>query len=156
MDPALALPSYRVFRGSLIALLIGSIFAVWLLVLPPSGTDADGPPSSIAAVLPTSADAEPSATSTPTTATPSPTPPPTATPTEEPPATPTPTETPTSTPTPEFDEYTVVAGDSLFAIAATFLPAGQTLETFSEEIQAVNNITDPAQIRIGDVLRIPR
>ena len=34
MDPASALPSYRVYRGSLIALLIGSIFAVWLLVRP--------------------------------------------------------------------------------------------------------------------------
>ena len=34
MDPALALPSYRVYRGSLLALLVGSIVAVWLLVLP--------------------------------------------------------------------------------------------------------------------------
>ena len=30
----LAVPSYRVFRGSLLALLVGSIVAVWLLVLP--------------------------------------------------------------------------------------------------------------------------
>ncbi|MDA0256352.1 MAG: hypothetical protein O3C25_01225, partial [Chloroflexi bacterium] len=65
MDPNLALPSYRVYRGSLLALLVGSVFAVWLLVLPPDGADSDGPPASLAWLLP-SATPSPTATLEPT------------------------------------------------------------------------------------------
>src|SRR5438132_11287639 len=55
MDPTSALPSYRVYRGSLLALLIGSVFAVWLLVRPGGAADQDGPPAAVAAVLPSAA-----------------------------------------------------------------------------------------------------
>src|SRR6476619_1644140 len=53
MDPFNALPSSRVYRGSLIALLIGTVFAVWLLVRP-GDTNAGVPPAGLVAVLPSS------------------------------------------------------------------------------------------------------
>ncbi len=97
MDPALALPSYRVYRGSLLALLVGSVFAVWLLVRPPDGADLDAaereqPPPRISASPVAVAPSAPPPTSTPVTGGGA-----VATPT----ATATPTTTPTATPTPE-------------------------------------------------------
>lgn len=158
MDPALALPSYRVYRGSLLALLVGSIVAVWLLVLPPAGADQDGPPDSIARLV-TTASPTPSPTAIATassTGTPSPTSTAdgTGTPgaTEEPTATPTPT--PTATPS-EQTTYTVQAGDTLFAIAANLAQPGTDSAAFAQEIAAVNGITDAASLSIGQVLIIP-
>lgn len=170
MDPGLALPSYRVYRGSLAALLIGSVFAIWLLVLPQAGADRDSPPSSLAGVLPTraagaatpgsTATPSPTATTAPATATPAGTPVPT---TEPPAATATATATPTPTPTPtptvsptEPVAYTVQPGDTLYGIAARFLPAGRDLDQFTKEIQTLNQITDPGSLGIGSVIQIPR
>jgi LysM repeat protein len=58
-----------------------------------------------------------------------------------------PTVTPVPTPTPQLT-YTVVAGDSLALIAARF---GTTVQ----ELQAVNDIEDPNEIGVGQVLVIP-
>src|SRR5688572_27840481 len=135
LDPVLALPSYRVYRGSLLTLLIGTIFAVWLLVKPPS-TDADSPlPPSISGALRTpvaTAEASPEATpqgaAAPAVAAAGP--PPAAT------ASATPSATPTAI------EYRVVSGDSLTSIAAQYLPTGKTLADFMDEIQRLNGITN--------------
>ena len=151
MDPVLAVPSYRGFRGSLIALLVGSVVAVWLLVLPPSVGDRDQTPSLLSGVVPTAtapratgtAAASPTAGASGTgTAGGSPTaggasPSPTAT------ASPTPSATPTAT------TYTVKSGDTLSGIADQF---GLT----PEAIQRANNITSPSGLQIGQVLTIPR
>ncbi len=119
MDPALATPSPRVYRGALIVLVAASILALWLLLWPAgSGDEGQGATSperpSQSAVLPTTAptpsptppptpatDATPTATPSPA-ATPSPTAAPTAapSPTTTPTASPTPTATPTATPSP--------------------------------------------------------
>ncbi|MDA0364671.1 MAG: LysM domain-containing protein [Chloroflexi bacterium] len=157
MDPALALPSYRVYRGSLAALLIGSIFAIWLLVLPQAGADRDAPPSSLAGVLPTrsvgtattSPTATPTATADPAgSASPSVTAPAaTATP-----APPTPTATASAS---ETTAYTIQPGDTLYAIAERFLPAGRDLDRFMTEIQTLNQITDPGSLLVGDVVQVP-
>ncbi len=152
LDPALAMPSPRVYRGSLLALLLGSVFAVWLLVLPPVGADRDQPPASIEGIV---SGPGPTATTTPeptTTATPTPTPTATSTPTPTPTATPeaTATEAPTETTT-----YTVQSGDTMFAIAELFLPAGKDLNEFADEIAAANGIDDITQIQVGQVLDIP-
>lgn len=78
----------------------------------------------------------------------------TAAPTGAPTAAPstTPTEPPTATPqpsvTPRPRTYKVRAGDTLTAIAARF---GTTVA----EIAALNNITNPSLIRVGQVLNIP-
>lgn len=169
MDPASAVPSYRVFRGSLAALLIGSIVAVWLLVLPPARADQDGPPSSIANLVQTGtpraassatstpgpSDGTPAASTTPgasatPTRTPSPTP--TATPSPTPTATPTPAATPISR---DATTYTVAAGDTLSSIAQRFTPAGGNAQEVADAIAKANNITDPRSIQIGQKLNIP-
>jgi nucleoid-associated protein YgaU len=152
MDPALALPSYRVYRGSIGALLIGSIVAVWLLVLPPAGADQDGPLAALAGVVQTAtvtatpeATAEASATVTPGE---------TGTPT----ATSTPSATPTSTPTPESDTvtYIVQSGDTLFSIAAQYETDGPAIDALASAIAQANGITNPQNIQVGQELVIPR
>jgi LysM repeat protein len=78
----------------------------------------------------------------------------TAAPTGAPTAAPstTPTERPTATPQPSAIPrpltYKVRSGDTLTAIAARF---GTTVA----EIAALNNITNPSLIRVGQVLNIP-
>ena len=148
MDPALALPSYRVYRGSLVTLLVGSVVAVWLLVLPPAGADQDGPPGSIAGLV---------NTPTPMAPTPEPTEVPIETATPEPTPTPEPTETPVPTPdpTPEQQTYVVQAGDTMFGIAEQFAPPGADVTTFAQRIAEANGITNPSNIAIGDELVIP-
>ncbi|MBM4411548.1 MAG: LysM peptidoglycan-binding domain-containing protein [Chloroflexi bacterium] len=165
MDPASAVPSYRVFRGSLAALLIGSIVAVWLLVLPPARADQDGPPSSIANLVQTGTprpSATPQATAAPgePTATPSPSPSATATRTPSPTPTATATPAPTATPTPtvvpgQATTYTVQSGDNLLAIAQRFTPAGGDVQATADAISKANSITDPRLIQIGQKLNIP-
>ena len=152
-DPVLAVPSYRVFRGSLLALLVGSVVAVWLLVLPPGGTDQDGPPSSLQGVLQTatpraSASASAPASATPT-ASPSPSQTPSATPAPTATATPAPTPAPTAAPAPTPTTYTVQPGDNLIGIAQRF---GVT----PDALQRANSISNPSNIQPGQVLTIPR
>lgn len=150
MDPALALPSYRVYRGSIGALLIGSIVAVWLLVLPPAGADQDGPPPAIAGIVQTS-------TATPTeepTGTPEATP--TGTPDATPTSTATETATPTATPTSTATTYVVQAGDTLFSIAANYTDDPAAIDALAGEIAAANGITNPNAIQLGQELIIPR
>ncbi len=152
LDPMLALPSYRVYRGSLITLLVGTVFAVWLLVKPLGAGDADGPvPASISNVLGTAA---PTDTPTPRGSTASSAPGgPSGPAAGAPPAGTTP---PVSVATPAATTHTVVPGDTLVGIASQYLPAGKTVADFAIEIQAANGIQDAATIRIGQAIRIPR
>lgn len=155
LDPSLAMPSPRVYRGSLIALLLGSIFAVWLLVLPPVGADQDSPPDSLSGIIATpetTATAEPTtgATAEPTAAASST---PAGTATAEPSVTA--TAEPTAEATPTVVTYTVVSGDTMLAIAEQFLPPGRVLSEFANEIAAVNGIGDITAIQVGQVLEIP-
>ncbi|MQC17898.1 MAG: LysM domain-containing protein [Chloroflexi bacterium] len=147
-DPALALPSYRVYRGSLAALLVGSVVALWLLVLPPASADRDGPSQTIAGLV-----------NTPTpTATPEVTPEvPDSTVTATPSATPTSTPEPTPEPTQEPQEqtYVVQGGDTLLGIAERFAPAGVAPGDFATRIQEVNGISDASSLQIGQELIIP-
>lgn len=167
MDPASAVPSYRLFRGSLAALLVGSIVAVWLLVLPPARADQDGPPSSIANLVqtgtprpsatPVTTPGEPTATATGT-ASPSATPTASATPTRTATPAPTPTSTPPATPSVapgQATTYTVQSGDTLLSIAQRFTPAGGDVQETADAIAKANNITDPRSIQIGQRLNIP-
>lgn len=156
MDPTSALPSYRVYRGSLIALLIGSVFAVWLLVRPGGEADQAGPSSALAAVLPSgtptrAATAQPTATPS-RTATGSPTP--GGTPTAGPSATP-PPATPTATPAPSTPtSYTVKSGDTLSSIADQF--RGSTpLTTYLNNLYQLNNLRENSLLSLGDVIKLP-
>lgn len=150
MDPALALPSYRVYRGSLLALLVGSIVAVWLLILPPAAADQDGPPESIAGLVGTA-----TATPPPEATSPAGSPDETPTPTPAAEATETPEPTPTEEPEPEEQTYIVQGGDTLSLIAEQFTPPGVDPADFANSIANANGITDPSSLQVGQELIIP-
>ncbi len=164
-DPASALPSYRVFRGSLVALLVGTLFALWMLISPPDTLDADGPlPGGLAGALPTETAAGPDTASTPpsgdeTPADGTPEATGTAEATGEATATPTPEANETPEPTPEAPqpiEHTVSSGETLTSIATLYLPPGSDPATFADQIAAANGITDPTSLAVGQVLTIPQ
>lgn len=147
-DPALALPSYRIFRGSLLALLGGTVFAVWLLVRPPITADGDAPgvPPALMGVI-SAATATATATAAPSV---------TATPTPAPTATPTATAAPTAAPArPDFREHTVAEGDTMFSIALQYLPSNKEVLVFVEEIAAFNDLSDVNAISLGSVIKVP-
>ena len=167
-DPALALPSYQVYRGSLLALIVGSVFALWLLISPPGGDDLDAatqaPPNlGTPVVLAPATDAPATSTPAPTPSSGAPASAPTATPAAgeddepEPAATATSTPAPTATPTQAapVTEYTVESGDSLILIAEQLIEPGGDVDDFVLAIAELNGISDPSQIEIGEVLRIP-
>jgi Tfp pilus assembly protein FimV len=143
LRPASALPSYALYRGSLLALLVGTAVALWLLLKPPEKA-SESIPSVIVPTAAATATARPSQM-TPTTATP---------PAGTPAATPT---TPATTTTPGVTEYTVGEGDSLFSIAEEFLPPGEAIGDFARRIAETNGLSpeDPL-LQPGQTLRIPR
>ncbi|MFA7295937.1 MAG: LysM peptidoglycan-binding domain-containing protein [Dehalococcoidia bacterium] len=154
MDPASALPSYRVYRGSLIALLIGSVFAVWLLVRPGGEVDPATPGSALAAVLPSGT---PARTSTPAataarTGTPTGSPTPTGTAAN---GTPTPAPTPSATPTPVAPRtHTVKSGDTLSSITNEYR-GGTPYGAYLEQLYAANGMNGNSLLSLGDVIKLP-
>jgi hypothetical protein len=148
LRPASALPSYALYRGSLLALLIGTAIALWLLLKPPEKA-SESVPSLIVPTQAATVTARPSPM-TPTTATPL---------TGTPAATPagTPATTPATTATPGVNEYTVEEGDSLFGIAEKFLPPGEAIGDFAQRIAEANGLSpeDPL-LQPGQTLRIPQ
>ncbi|MSP22524.1 MAG: LysM domain-containing protein [Dehalococcoidia bacterium] len=151
LDPVLALPSYRVYRGSLIALLIGTVFAVWLLISPPS-SDADSPlPASISGALGTAVASPKTTVKGPPPVGTAAGPPPAASPIA---ASTVPAKAATATPT--IIEHRVGAGDTLSSIAIRYRPEGKPLTDFIDEIQKANGITDPSTIQLGQTMRVPR
>ena len=145
LSPASSLPSFNLYRGSLLALLIGTAIAIWLLVRPPGG-DGDAqviisevtPTSIVTAVLdtPTAADQTPRATRTPAALI---------------------TSTPAPTATPEVREYVVQSGDTLLGIAELFAPAGIAFPEYAVAIAEANGLGDinTAIINPDDILVLP-
>ena len=136
LKPASALPSYTLYRGSLLALLVGTAFALWLLVRPPGGSEESSP-----VVLPQQEKTTATATVEVPTSTPSqPT-----------------TPTPTATPTPSTRTYVVQGGDTLYGIAESLKPPDKNLVDFVREIAQLNNLGDPdsAVLHPGQTLIIP-
>ena len=136
LKPASALPSFTLYRGSLLALLVGTAFALWLLVRPPGGSEESSP----ALVLP---QREEAATATVVV--------PTSTPRRLT------TPTPAATPTPSTREYVVQEGDSLYSIAESLKPPEVDLMDFVEEIARLNELGDPDSVvlSVGQTLIIP-
>ena len=176
LDPVLVVPNSRVYRGSIVALLIGSIFAVWILIIPPGEADLDSPPESLSKLQIAQVDARSMTPVPPTTITPVPTvvnnigvipitplipttssndltsgslisPEVVVNSAAEP--------TPEPTPEPSNSTYTVQAGDSLYLIAEYFLPVGKDLAIYVDEIAQLNEIDDITQIQVGQALEIP-
>ncbi len=138
MSPASALPSFNLYRGSLLALLVGTAIALWLLVRPP-GPGEGGEEVVIVEFTPTPivTPFQPTSTATIETATPTGT-----------------SEKPTSTPA--VRTYTVKQGDNLLTIAGQFAPEGVRAVDFAALIASANGLdVDDPIIKPGDVLQIP-
>jgi LysM repeat protein len=139
------LPSFNLYRGSLLALLIATAVALWLLVRPPGSGDgeeviiSDATPTAIATEAPTD-EAETPEEGTPTVG---------ATTT---PGTPAPEATPTAGP----QTYTVVDGDTLLGIAERFAPAGVDALTYAQQIAAASGLASvDTPINPGQTLVLP-
>ena len=151
LSPTSTLPSFNLYRGSLLALLVGTAVALWLLVRPPGSGE----------VAPTLFDTTPIVTEVSTTTTPRPTDvSETATPrTRTPPAgeTRTPTRTPLSSDVCDSDEYEVLEGDTLTGIAEQFAPPGVDAFTYSSQIAFANSqsVEDLENIQPGECLLLP-
>jgi LysM repeat protein len=166
-NPSSAVPSGALFRGSLLALLVASVLALWLLIQPPGVSDEEtgaqaGQPSvtrTPVALATTALAPSPSVTPTGTPkVTPTGTPGTSPTPGGTPEATPTPSATPEVTPTPApsptpepspFEEYAVQPGDTLSSIAQRF-------GTTADELARINGLTDPNALSVGQKLQVPR
>ena len=139
LNPVNATPSGAFFRASLLALLLGSVLALWLLVRPP-GLPGDSSGVVIPEASPQPVTPPPAVSPTPGT--------PIASATAEPTPTPTVVPTPTEAP-PEPVEYTVVDGDSWCGIAEAFDVDGAALA-------AANDLTLNDPIDVGMLLIIPQ
>jgi hypothetical protein len=141
LKPASALPSFTLYRGSLLALLVGTALAVWLIVRPPGSSNESSPNVALPGM--------PQAQESPT---------PAISPTAEGTAAAraTPTAEATATPS-EVQAYIVQEGDTLYDIAQRYLPPGEDLGDFVVRIADFNGLGDPdeAVIRPGQIIQIP-
>lgn len=152
LDPASAVPSAALYRGSLLALIVAAILAFWLLVLAP-GRGTTGPPP---ALLRTSSTAIAEAEATVTPPTPVPTPLLEMTVAASSPTPPGTSPTPLATPTPAgAQRYVVQPGDTLSAIAARFKPANENPRDYINRLARYNNLDPEATLRVGQVILIP-
>jgi nucleoid-associated protein YgaU len=144
LSPASSLPSFNLYRGSLLALLVGTAIALWLLVRPPGTGDSDE--VVITEFTPTPIVTEVLITPTP----------PTPSPTMGTPAA-TDTATPMVTATPELRQYIVQEGDTLSGIAELFAPPGVDPFEYATQIVAASeslfSADDP--LSPGQVLVLP-
>lgn len=159
LEPASGVPSFTLYRGSLLALLFGSLLAVWLLIQPADTSDAVRPqvvatPTVQAAgnaTQPAGNATQPAGNTTPQTAN---TP---GGPTATRAAT---TTTPAAGTTPGAGgtrNYTVASGDTLSAICSAQKPASMDLSTCLTQVVSLNGLSsEDANLQIGQVLRIPQ
>jgi LysM domain len=141
LRPAGALPSFNLYRGSLLALIIGSGLALWLLVQPPGEGESES--VVIAGTTPTTVLTPVESTSTP---------PPAASPTASPTSRP---ARPTRTPTPEPRIYIVQEGDTLLSIAEATVPDGSNPVNYANRIAQANGISQDAVLPLGEELILP-
>jgi hypothetical protein len=147
LRPASALPSFNLYRGSLLALLIGTAVAIWLLVQPPGSGSSE--PVVIPGFTPTDITTE-EVDQTPTSAAS-----PTAAATRPPTPGATAAVTPAATATPEPRIYLVEDGDTLLSIAAATAPPGVGAADYAALIAAANGISSDALINPGEELILP-
>ena len=165
LQPSSALPSFNLYRGTLLALLVGTAVAVFLILRPPGQTRGAAPvavgkstPTATAAggtVQPTVAAKTPETTTTPDgTGTAEPGTPGAATGTPDGSATA--GATPAGTVSP-FNEHVVVSGDTLLGIAQDNLPPGDDVVKFAKAIAALNGLDyENPSLSIGETLLLPK
>lgn len=148
LEPASGVPSFTLYRGSLLALLVGTALAVYLLIQPSGGQEQGAlapvvitPTTTAAANRTPPAAQTPAATASPGAAAP------TATRTGTPPSgTPAPAGT---------KEYTVKSGDTLSAICEREKPASMTVPDCIDRVVALNTLTNANDIQPGQRLLLP-
>jgi len=146
LNPTSTLPSFNLYRGSLLVLLIATAVALWLLVRPPGS--GGGEEVVIIESTPTA-----QATRTPAQRTGTP---------EAETATPVGTTTPgTATPAgtataPAPRTYVVQDGDNLYSIAAANAPPGVDSVTYAQQIAAASGLASvDTPITTGQTLTLP-
>lgn len=146
LQPASGLPSFTLYRGSLLALLIGTAVAVWLLIQPPGGES--NAPQAGTIITPTS---QVSVDTTPQPGT-------TQTGNGTPAANTTRTPAPTSTPggSGGSGTYTVVSGDTLSSICSRVKPASMSVTDCVDRVVSLNGLADAGSITPGQTLKIPQ
>jgi hypothetical protein len=128
LSPASSLPSFNLYRGSLLALLVGTAVALWLIVRPPGSGSGDE--VIISQVTPTAIVSQ-------GTRTPAPASPTAATSTVA--AVTTGTPEPAATAAPR--EYFVQSGDTLTGIATQFAPPGVDPFVYAQQIAAASGLS---------------
>ena len=165
LQPSSALPSFNLYRGALLMMLVGTAVAIFLIVRPPGQSNGASPvfvgkltPTATAAggtVQPTVPAMTPEGTGTADAA---------GTATAEAAGTATPggsvtpggTVTVTGTPSP-FNEHVIVEGDTLLGIAQANLAPGDDLVQFAHAIANLNGLNyDNPELRIGATLLLPK
>lgn len=160
LQPASALPSFNLYRGALLVMLVGTAVAVFLLVRPPGETTSAPVVVGRLTPTPTASGGEPAAT-------------PTAADVGEPPRSGTETRaagtpgrgtpaaagtgTPAATPTPPpFIEYVIQDGDTLYDIAEANLPPGDDIDAYARAIANLNGIDfDAPVLTVGETILLP-
>jgi hypothetical protein len=146
LNPASGLPSFTLYRGSLLALLVGTALAVWLLIQPPGGES--NAPQAGTIITPTpqvQVNATQPAGTSPAGAT--------GTPAAN--ATSRPNATATSAPSGGSGTYTVVSGDSLSSICTRVKPASMSVNDCVDQVKSLNGLTTD-NISAGQTLKIPQ
>ena len=184
LKPASAMPSFNLYRGALLVMLVGTALAVFLLLRPPGeskgaapvvvGNRGPTPTASGGKQEPTVAPATPGASATAAAAAasstagsgtpsaggtgtaPAGTPgTPGAATTGTPSASGTPTASGTQSP---FIEYTAQEGDSLYGIAQQNVPVGDDIVEYMKAVAALNGWPDyeHPDIHVGQIILLPR
>ncbi|HXH20551.1 MAG TPA: LysM peptidoglycan-binding domain-containing protein [Dehalococcoidia bacterium] len=158
LDPSSGVPSVNLYRGSLLALVVGAGLAIWL-ILQPGGDNA------VSALRPLEATRTPAPAGALTTPPPgsgtqaAATPQVTAAPGTPRPTTPAGAASPTPATSPGANAgvYVVQSGDTLSAICETRIrrPAGMSVPDCVDQIKSLNGLTSDV-ISIGQQLRVPQ
>jgi Tfp pilus assembly protein FimV len=146
------LPSFNLYRGALLVMLVGTAVAVFLLVRPPGETRGSSPVF-VSQAQRTATASTSDVRETPTAETPEATTP-EATTTPQQSVTPEASAAPTEGP---FIEYTVQEGDSLFSIAEAHQPANATITEYMLAIATLNGFTvENPILPVESILLLPR
>ena len=160
LQPSSALPSFNLYRGALLTMLVGTAVAIILIVRPP-GSSSGASPVFVGKLTPTATAAGGEAQATVPAITPETTGTSVegsvtveATDTTTPGAEGTATTTGTASP---FNEHVVVEGDTLFGIAQDNLAPGDDVVQFAQAIATLNGIDyNNPNLRIGQTLLLPK
>jgi Tfp pilus assembly protein FimV len=143
------MPSFNLYRGALLTMLVGTAVAVFFIVRPPG--ESGGAPVVVGGDITATATPRGGSTSVATAASTSTPGTPAASPTS---GTPTPEAAPTEAP---WIEYTIEEGDTLFDIASEFLPVGEDLTAYAQAIANFNGLDyENPVLTPGEVLLLPK